>query len=165
MAHFLSAEIVGVGVPLGPLPDRCRRSPLYSSPKPSPLNSELNLRVPSIFTRISLLFRYVGRSTRLKQVCAFKNDCMRVFSVGTATDEDEEEEEDEEKGDVSNAADGMDDWDDEDLDASFDGYEVHPGDWSPDDDESDDDDSLPSLSNILPRPPGASYSEATAPRR
>jgi hypothetical protein len=70
MAHFLSAEIVGVGVPLGPLPDRCRRSPLYSSPKPSPLNSELNLRVPSIFTRISLLFRYVGRSTRLKQVCA-----------------------------------------------------------------------------------------------
>ena len=65
-------------------------------------------------------------------------------------DEEEEEEEDEEKGDVSNAADGMDDWDDEDLDASFDGYEVHPGDWSPDDDESDDDDSLPPLSNILP---------------
>ena len=38
-----------------------------------------------------------GRSSLLKQVCAFKNDCMRVFSVGTATDEDEEEEEEDEE--------------------------------------------------------------------
>ena len=63
-------------------------------------------------------------------------------------EDEDEEEEDEEKGDVSNAADGMDDWDDEDLDASFDGYEVHRR-LEPRRRRSGDADSLPSLS-ILP---------------
>ena len=51
-------------------------------------------------------------------------------------DDDEEEEEttEEEYGDddedTSEAADGMDDLEEQDLDASFDGYEVRPGDWA-----------------------------------
>ena len=55
---------------------------------------------------------------------------------GDDDDDDEEEEEttEEEYGDddedTSEAADGMDDVEEQDLDASFDGYEVRPGDWA-----------------------------------